>query len=333
MSDLKIPFGVGEDGRIIPAEFAREGQQYYCPGCDERLILKEGEIRTKHFSHSPGSACSLETILHKAAKRMVFYAIRENASGHASISILNCCHECGSEYDVMLKPNTFTSAAVEESVGPYICDVVGHRGDDSSLAVEILVTHAVEPEKACGLSIPWVELSAESVISDPYRWKPTQSRLKSNYCPECRSTFKKIQKVADRWGIDRSLYSPIKNPLKTTYIAAIDTCFKCKEEIPVFWWSGVPFCEEEPPKPRPATIKFRRSKQFGGSYWANTCASCGMIQGDNYLFLFDNAPLKGLPISGENIPSQGDHGRLRIATGDSVVREFMKIIDRNIPRK
>ncbi|MES2919299.1 MAG: competence protein CoiA family protein [Pseudomonadota bacterium] len=333
MNDLKVPFGIREDGRITSAENADKGREYYCPACDEKLVFRDGGVRNKHFSHLPDTSCTLETILHKCAKRMVFDAIHRNVSGHVSISILNGCHECGSEYETKLPPKTFTDAAVEEGVGAFVCDVVGYRGADAALAIEILVTHAVDSRKANELSIPWMELSADAVFSDPHIWRPVQGRLKSHYCPECRSNFKKIQEVADRWKIDRSLYSPIKDPQKSTYIAAVETCFKCKEEIPVFWWSGIPFCEVEPPEPRPKTIKFRNSKQFGGSYWANTCAKCGMIQGDNYLFLFQSAPLRGLPIARENMPGESGHGPLRIIAGDSAVSEFMKVVNRNIPWK
>ncbi|WP_457552592.1 hypothetical protein [Desulfobacula sp.] len=88
-----------------------------------------------------------------------------------------------------------------------------------------------------------------------------------------------------------------KEPVTAKYVAGVETYFKCKNEIPVFWWDGIPFCQEEPPDPKPKTIKLKYSKKYGGSYWANTCANCGMTQGDNFLFLFENGPLFGLPVS------------------------------------
>lgn len=40
----------------------------------------------------------------------------------------------------------------------------------------------------------------------------------------------------------------------------------------------------------------RYSKQFGGSYWANTCPHCDAVQGDNFLFLGTQPLFKGLPL-------------------------------------
>ncbi|HKO92826.1 MAG TPA: hypothetical protein VJU61_16840 [Polyangiaceae bacterium] len=39
----------------------------------------------------------------------------------------------------------------------------------------------------------------------------------------------------------------------------------------------------------------RYSKQFGGSYWMNTCIECGASQGDNFVFLDPKSPLHSLP--------------------------------------
>lgn len=76
-------------------------------------------------------------------------------------------------------------------------------------------------------------------------------------------------------------------------------CFNCKEQILVFWWPGVPFCEKQPPYPMPRTIKLRSSKIYGWAYWANTCPKCDILQGDNHLFIFKTALFRELPISNE----------------------------------
>ncbi|MGF1836890.1 competence protein CoiA family protein [Photobacterium sanguinicancri] len=328
MDSLKVPFGLDPEGNLVPVEKARKSCKYVCPECKNELILKDGGKRAKHLSHPSSSGCSIESIQHKVAKLLINSAIVNNSNGNKTILIQNSCKCCSKLFNSEIPSKTFSAAKEEVKVSDYVCDVVGYRGEDIALAVEIYNTHKVSKSKAAELPVRWIELRAEDVISDNYQWKPIQGHLKAAFCPGCRKHLSNVQKVADRWGVERALYSPIKNTSASQYIAETEVCFKCHKEIPVFWWYGVPFCENEPPKPRPHTIKYRYSKQYGGSYWANTCANCNMIQGDNYLFLFDNAPLKGLPTCENEQEYRSD--TIRIVSGKSAASEFMKIITRNI---
>lgn len=327
MENLRIPYGLNETGELISAELAEKGTNYICPCCGIQLVHRAGEVRTKHFAHPPSSNCSFESVLHITAKKLIQSVIVKNATAKQTITLENHCHSCGVVFSTNLPMRTFSNAGLEIKIGNYVCDVVGYRGDSIGLAIEIFNTHEVDRNKAQNLQAHWVELKVEDVLKNPTKWVPTQANLKDSYCVSCKKHIKHVLEVADKFGIDRSLYSPIKNPSETTYIADIETCFKCKQEIPVFWWRGVPFCEVEPPNPKPKTIKFRNSKQYGGSYWANTCANCNMIQGDNYLYIFDNAPFKGLPLSTDD---QSNQGGVKVVSGKSAVSEFMKVINRNI---
>lgn len=328
MEGLKIPYGLNNSSLLVSAKNASKEESYTCPSCNSKLTYRAGDIRSKHFSHSAESNCSIESILHKTAKLLIKNAIKDNSLGIKTLTLRNSCHSCGVEFPTELPVNTFSDAKEEVYVAEYICDVVGYRGDHIALGIEILNTHKVDEQKAEGLPIYWIELKAEDVITNPLEWNPIQSRLKSSVCKSCKSDIKHTQEIADKWKVDPSLYSPIKNPNTATYIADTEICFACKEEIPIFWWSGVPFCEIEPPLPRPNTIKYRHSQKYGGSYWANTCANCSMIQGDNFLFLFDNAPLRGLPLSNQNTKKSD---QVTVVGGDQAVSEFMKVINRSFP--
>ena len=156
--------------------------------------------------------------------------------------------------------------------------------------------------KAQNLPIFWIELKAEDIIANPYVWEPIQYKLKPSYCRDCKKRFNRIINIGNKWGIDRELYSPIKNPKYSNYIADKQICCNCKEKILVFWWLGVPFCEERPPDPIPKTIMLRHSRIYRGTYWANTCPKCGFIQEDDQLFILKDSLFKGLPIS-EDISS------------------------------
>lgn len=327
VENLRVPYGLNEFGELVSAQAAQSVASYKCPCCYETLVYRAGDIRTKHFAHPPSSTCNLESILHITAKKLIQSVIVENSKGTQTIALENHCRNCGVVFSTSIPGKTFSNAGVEVRVGNYVCDVVGYRGNSIALAIEILNTHKVDSAKAQNLDTRWVELKADDVIKDPVKWAPTQANLKDSYCCDCKKHIKHVFEVADKYGIERSLYSPVKDPSNAKYIAAVETCFKCKQETPVFWWQGVPFCEQEPPNPKPRTIKPRHSKQFGGTYWANTCASCSMIQGDNYLYLFENAPFKGLPLSTD---TQNETVGVRVVSGKSAVSEFMRVLKRNL---
>lgn len=330
MEILKVPYGLDDNEKLVPVNQAYKGEHYRCPQCKDSLIFRSGEHRAAHFAHTPESHCSLESILHITAKGLVHEAINANASGKASVYLDNHCKSCGVTFKTELPPGTFTEAKLEVRLGNFICDVVGYRGKNVALAVEVVNTHSVDNIKASGLKVYWVELKAEDIVQDPFTWIPTQARLKNSYCVDCKSHIKGVVSVCDHHSIDRSLYTAIKDPKQAHYIADTETCFRCHQVTPVFWWHGVPFCEHEPPLPRPKTIQYRYSKKYGGSYWANTCACCNALQGDNFLFLFDKAPFKGLPLSRESSGNSHQTGNVKIVAGNNAaMSEMMKVIKRN----
>jgi len=329
MDSLKVPYGLNTAGELVSILNAVKGESYNCPACRLQLIHKDGPLRTAHFAHQPSASCSLESILHKTAKKLVADAIHNNAVNNQSIQLISACRCCTSEVMKTLKPTTFTSAREEVNVADYVCDVVGFRGENIALAVEICNTHKVDAEKGAQLPVHWIELNAEDVIKSPNTWRPTQYRLKQVFCPECKDDTNRIYASADKWGIDRNLYTPITFKQFSAYVASTIECYKCKETVPVFWWDGVPFCEKTPPEPKPHTIKLRDSQRYGGAYWANTCPKCKALQGDNFVFLFSDAPFADMPMS-EN--AQSGNANLKVKTGPSAVSEFVNMMTRNIGR-
>ena len=325
MENLKVPYGLDHQGKLVTADNALNNDKYRCPSCNTELVLRAGEVRTKHFSHPTSSNCGTESILHITAKKLIENTINENALGISAIVLKSSCNNCCEEFNLQIPIKTFTGSRQEVRVSDYICDVVGYRDDGIAIAIEILNTHKVDQNKAENLPVYWVELKAEDVLINPNEWAPVQSHLKASFCRSCKEHFKSITTVCDSWDIDRSLYSVIKKPNVSLYVADTDTCFNCKEEVPVFWWKGVPFCQSEPPHPRPFSVKYRNSKQYGGSYWANTCVNCNMVQGDNFLYLFDNAPFKGMPMA--TVIKKKE--MVKIVTGKTAVSEFMKVVKRN----
>jgi len=54
-------YGLTSRNERVSAKQANRGTEYYCPGCNAKLILKQGEIRIWHFAHSTGINCDAFT--------------------------------------------------------------------------------------------------------------------------------------------------------------------------------------------------------------------------------------------------------------------------------
>lgn len=300
-TELLVPYGVDANRRLVSAAEAQRRIEYRCPQCDGLLILRAGDIKITHFAHKADTGCSGETLLHQIAKRLVAQVVNECATSSPNQPTISCtCKRCNHIFQSRMSPKAFGRAEIEKRVGPFVCDVVAFRNSEPVLAIEILATHLVEEGKARGLTLPWIELSAQAVIDAPYSWVPKNSRLEAVLCRDCKAHDHRLREAANRWNQPIPDHATDRDPSRATYLAAVERCYKCKNDIVVYWWAGVPFCENEPPKPRPSTIEHRFSKTYGGSYWANTCPACSALQGDNFLFLFEGAPFSGLPM--RNLP-------------------------------
>lgn len=293
--ELRVPYGLAPDGELVHAKEASRQFKYVCPKCASPLVLRAGDVVSHHFAHKANTSCTGETIAHQTAKLLIAKIINDQTPLRNPISMVCTCDCCHETFSRSLPSTSFSEARVEQRVGKYICDVVALRGQDYVLAIEVLATHTIEEEKARELPIPWVELSANAVLDNPYHWVSIKSQLKPVLCPKCKANLKRLKEVAAHWQAPISEFGGYRDPSRASYLAAVESCWKCKSDIIVYWWRGVPFCEIEPPAPRPPTVKYRYSKTYGGKYWANTCPSCGSLQGDNFLFLFEKSPFASLP--------------------------------------
>jgi hypothetical protein len=324
MDYFKVPYGINKSGEVVPAKDAKKGECYSCISCSGELIFKAGEIREKHFSHVPNNKCNPETIIHLLAKKLIVKAIQDNAEGKSIISMNLKCSKCSKDFIKEIPKLTFSKAAAEVPISGFICDAIAYRDKKEALAIEIFHTHRVDDHKGEYLQIPWVEFNADEIIEDPFFWNPINSMLQPIFCNKCKNIHQYITTIAKKWGIDLNIFTTEKSPESGKYIAEVVECYNCKNEIPVFWWSGIPFSQDKPPDPMPYTIKYKYSKQYGGSYFMNTCPNCKVTQGDNFLFLQDDAPFKGLPIKKGNNPQLN-----RNSGGISIESAVNKLLGRN----
>ncbi|PWG00619.1 competence protein CoiA [Levilactobacillus bambusae] len=66
--------------RLVDAKDAKPKEDYYCPACHERLILRRGKCYLAHFAHQPHSRCSVssepESREHLLGKRQLAHFAR-----------------------------------------------------------------------------------------------------------------------------------------------------------------------------------------------------------------------------------------------------------------
>lgn len=55
---MKTRYALDENGKTVHISETHNKNNYYCLSCNEKLILKKGEINAHHFAHIAGSQCS-----------------------------------------------------------------------------------------------------------------------------------------------------------------------------------------------------------------------------------------------------------------------------------
>lgn len=133
----------------LDARDRRARAPFTCIGCGDELVPHLGKIRAPHFAHLPGSSCPLtapETALHLDAKERLFALCEAALSGERKVVLLARCSRCRRPAPVDVA--AVGDAVVEEgAVGPLRADVLILDGKRPALAIEVRVTHALEPEK------------------------------------------------------------------------------------------------------------------------------------------------------------------------------------------
>ena len=53
MAGLQVPLAFSEEYILLSPEKAQKGKTYYCPSCEEPVILKKGDKKVAHFAQMP----------------------------------------------------------------------------------------------------------------------------------------------------------------------------------------------------------------------------------------------------------------------------------------
>jgi hypothetical protein len=168
--EVQLCWALDRDGQKVHAsrldpKDRRARAPFTCLGCGEPLVPHLGQVRARHFAHHPGSTCALtapETALHLDAKERLLALCDDAFARRRTVTVLARCPGCR-----RLAPRDLAAegdaAQAEGQVGPLRADVLVLRGGRPALALEVLVTHAVDPEKEAALGaagVPAVEIDA-----------------------------------------------------------------------------------------------------------------------------------------------------------------------------
>ncbi len=167
MSFHSIPVamvGVNNELRTASDVDRKEGP-FTCVECNQRLILKKGEIKAAHFAHEADSVCKGESVYHKAAKRIISTHLK-------SFMFMEVCKGCQViMHNVAKMEYEFHkhTAAEEYAFGKYRLDVgVLNEQGVVVAAIEVFHTHAVDADKyntILAYNVPVIEVGAKEVIN------------------------------------------------------------------------------------------------------------------------------------------------------------------------
>jgi hypothetical protein len=182
---LTVPWALDENGRLVtPAQVtSRVGLRCPDPACGSRLSLRAGQVRVHHFAHLDDGRCSYESVQHWAAKHLLATVVRAALSDEGRRpAIHRRCPKCAKQSEQPL-PKSVRGVLVEAALDRLRPDVLLLDEAGKPLcAIEVLHTHAVTLEKAERLPIPWLELPAHEVLSDPLVWRPRKDGLRPLTC-------------------------------------------------------------------------------------------------------------------------------------------------------
>jgi hypothetical protein len=210
MIDL-ISYAFDSENNLVFSSDAVKGINYFCPCCSKPFIFRKGKIKRPHFAHKSDSNCSSESIFHKTAKLLIQKSILDFLhNGGERPSFFRKCSDCFSNGHRQRFNDIFDDVLLEFRLpSGFILDVALMSKGRCLAGIEVFYTHKVDDYKSHYLEVPFIEVKASSIISNPLIFDATHKSLKdtfpaflSNSCFEKREQikekelFSKIERAA-----------------------------------------------------------------------------------------------------------------------------------------
>jgi len=288
MIEILYNVALDNDGHLIRANDAEKGNDFFCPICKSKIILRKSGKSGKgtkrpHFAHQELTHnCTPETALHYSFKNLLADKIQEHISTQTPLSILWLCKYCNDPHSGNLL-RRIKSVKVEHNLIVCQPDIALLDNDDNVFAViEVVVTH--KPEENVikyyvenNIILIQINLKSDKDIDDLNNKISNPDFVGTCFNPRC-----------DKCG----------NYQQITRMIIVDGyCWRCASEMRVaciiedMEYDGTTVGPEEfsPQqvefaKSKGAIIKYHFSKTEQRKYLANTCPKCGTFAGNHYLF-------------------------------------------------
>ena len=150
MADVRMPYALDQDQRLVHVNDVQRGAAagWSCPG-GQPVWAKPGDELSRHFAHAVATEApgATESALHMAAKTMVSQSVNYIRQDNGAYPIW-LRGECGYSAGTMpIQGQHLVAKTERQSTSNTRRDVVIQQPDGTSRYVmEILVTHAVEPD-------------------------------------------------------------------------------------------------------------------------------------------------------------------------------------------
>jgi competence protein CoiA len=174
---LKIPFGLTADGRMVCVKEVGRGLscECVCPECGCNLVARKGDVTVHHFAHQPKGTTNLvscqnglETSIHRMAKQIL------SERGGLKIPSIAASHRglTSTGTEVSITKTTieehwisFDNLCLEHRIDPLRPDIVGYR-NGKPFIIEVTVSNpiiAAKREVLRALQIPALEINLGNV--------------------------------------------------------------------------------------------------------------------------------------------------------------------------
>ena len=174
-----VPRHVSDFSSVLPKQRPRT----LCPQCAGHLTLKLGDIRRHHAVHGAGQICAAaepETALHINTKYAIAATLSAAAGRDARLSVLRRC-ACAAGSAAACEQTLvrewlrgWTKVLIEHGVADRRRpDILLIRNGVAVGAIELLVSHAVSPDRSQALAelgVQWIEVRADEQLATPGGW-------------------------------------------------------------------------------------------------------------------------------------------------------------------
>ena len=172
-------YALNKDRDLIHINDAIKGNAYYCPCCGAPMIIKQGEIKRKHFAHKANiENCSYESYLHKLAKIKIQECFYQNSNFNITFNQECICDSeicsihryprCNWSVEKTFDLKKYYNSCEQEfSIKDFVADLLISHSTNKypPILIEIYVSHKCTEQKInSGLRIIEIHIESEDDI-------------------------------------------------------------------------------------------------------------------------------------------------------------------------